>query len=642
MNLRSFREKIEKKRIEANGIDEVLTITQQKVLLAQLIILLTKQFEFLQDEQNISVLEQYEELSKKKQEVSPINNFCRDIIEIFEEFEALIDSMPFYETRPENEQSFPNTKSIIPALSQNSAKINVFMKRISILSAFKVLKHLIGHGKTLIVLGANGSGKTSLANYLKTSETHIKVIPATKPIKAMGFIPSIYNSTIETYQSEVFEGGDLKEDLLQKLIIGLCKEHDNAARTYLNTGNKADTLFNKVKRIFDSFFNIELDDSNFGEKQVQGKAENSLFPFNNMSDGERAAFFYIATVIIAPLNSFIVVDEPENHLNPAIYNKIWDKLIEERNDCQFIFISHTMEFINARTNYELVKIKNFAYPDTFDFEFLGDSLENLDSEVIVELVGSRKPILFCEGSKTGYDFKIYEKLFGNEYTVIPTGTCIDVVNSVEACNKYAGTYSISSAIGIIDSDLKREEEIEQLKGKQIYPLKYNEVEMLLLDESIFKKALVHVFKEETEFESFRNRFFDNRPIAAISSSTFAEADLCFTGAGAASTGTAFLRACNFCIAMPNTFKTRKIKTSAENTTVIAMIAITPPEGSLWRNSSPWGTAATVSLVAPGVVRGSAIKRASSEPSGVIQPTETSGLWAAGSSVIWSITAPEPL
>ena len=75
-----------------------------------------------------------------------------------------------------------------------------------------------------------------------------------------------------------------------------------------------------------------------------------------MSDGERAAFFYISTVVAAPNQSFIVVDEPENHLNPAIYNKIWDRLIEIRTDCQFIFISHTMDFISARSNYELVKI----------------------------------------------------------------------------------------------------------------------------------------------------------------------------------------------------------------------------------------------------------------------------------------------
>ena len=247
----------------------------------------------------------------------------------------------------------------------------------------------------------------------------------------------------------------------------------------------------------------------FSDKKIKAKKENQpSFEFNNMSDGERVAFFYIATVIAAPEKSFIIVDEPENHLNPAIYNKIWDRLIVERNDCQFIFISHTMEFINCRSNFELVKIKNFVRPNKFEFEFLGDTLENIHPEFVVEIIGSRKPILFCEGSKTDYDYKIYENLFGDEYTVIPTGNCTAVENSVDACNMHPSTYSIQSAIGIIDSDLKSDEEINRLKSKKVFSLKCNEIEMLLLDEMVFKKVLNQVYKPETEFDRFKVAFFN--------------------------------------------------------------------------------------------------------------------------------------
>lgn len=357
-------------------------------------------------------------------------------------------------------------------------------------------------------MGANGSGKTSFANYLKSVETHVKVIPASKPIKAMGYIPSIYNSTLEAYSNEIYNGGDLQQELLQKLIVGLCNEHDNAARNFYDTGIKVDTTYEKVKRIFDDFFDVKLDNTDFGNKQMKAKkAGQEAFPFNNMSDGERVAFFYIATVVVAPSQSFIVVDEPENHLNPAIYNKLWDRLMEARSDCQFIFISHTMEFINARSDFELVKIKCFTYPNKFDFEFLGSTLEDLSSDFIVEVVGSRKPILFCEGSKTDYDYKVYENLFGDKYTVIPTGNCSSVENSVDACNMHATTYSIQSAVGIIDSDLKSVEEINRLKSKKVYSLKCNEIEMLLLDEMIFKKVLTQIYKEETEFVSFKTAFF---------------------------------------------------------------------------------------------------------------------------------------
>ena len=72
---------------------------------------------------------------------------------------------------------------------------------------------------------------------------------------------------------------------------------------------------------------------------------------------------------------------------------------------------------------------------------------------------------------------------------------------------HANTYSIQSAIGIMDSDLKSSEEISCFKAKNIFVLTCNEIEMLLLDENIFKKSLAHVFKDESIFEQFKNDFF---------------------------------------------------------------------------------------------------------------------------------------
>jgi hypothetical protein len=78
---------------------------------------------------------------------------------------------------------------------------------------------------------------------------------------------------------------------------------------------------------------------------------------------------------------------------------------------------------------------------------------------------------------------------------------------VVACNAHASTYSIQSAVGIIDSDLKSEAEISRLKDKKVFSLKCNEIEMLLLDEAVFKKVLAQIFKAETEFTAFKTAFF---------------------------------------------------------------------------------------------------------------------------------------
>ena len=466
--------------------------------------------EFVDDDLNILVLKKNCLNSNGEAERYPLGMVCKNVWGKIEEIDLLV--------KPDFGECLRSITEQIVSEKRNSyayqdiSRLNSIVSDIAfrnLISAYKVLKHLDGHNKTLIILGPNGSGKTSFANHLKNLDAHVKVIPASKPIKVIGHIPSIYNSSLANYNEELYRGGVLNQDLLQKLIIGMCTEHDDIARKYMDTGEKEKTsTFEKVKEIFDAFFEVKLDNSAFSIKSMKAKKLDGIpFEFNNMSDGERVAFFYIATVVAAPSQSFIIVDEPENHLNPAIYNKIWEKLIEKRRDCQFIFISHTIEFISARSNYELAKIKSFVYPDKFEFDFLGDSLNNVQSELVVEILGSRKPILFCEGSKSDYDYRVYESLFGEKYTIVPAGNCVSVERSVDACNIHAATYSIQTAIGIVDSDLKSDAEIEFLRKKHIYTLSCNEIEMLLIDEEIFKTVLKRVFKQEALFESFKKSLF---------------------------------------------------------------------------------------------------------------------------------------
>ena len=466
--------------------------------------------QFLEDTKNIDVLKEYQQKNVLHKELRPLDKICSSIITNLSAINFYLRDEILKTIKPDtiNTLKYNKSEELKKTLNFINQKIEDNILK-DLLSVFRILRCLNGHNKTLIIIGPNGSGKTSLANYLKKLESHIKVIPANKPIRAIGNISHYFHSKLQDYNNELYNNLNPSNELLQKLIIAICSEHDSIARKYLDTNVKEESKYQKIKAVFDSFFDVKLDDSAFSDKQISAfKNDGTPFEFNNMSDGERAGFFYIATVITAPENSFIIVDEPENHLNPAIYNKIWDTLINIRKDCQFIFISHTIDFIISRSNYELVKIKNFFPPDKFELEFLGNSISEISTKYIVEIIGSRKPILFCEGTKTDYDCQIYECLFGNKYTIIPVGNCTTVENSVIACNQLSQNFSIQPAIGIVDSDLKSDEQIERLKTKQIFSLKCNEIEMLLLDEFIFKKLSKHFFKPEYEtFKSFKEDFF---------------------------------------------------------------------------------------------------------------------------------------
>jgi energy-coupling factor transporter ATP-binding protein EcfA2 len=508
MDFENFIAKINTTRTFVENLIQQLTNQTRQTSLQNFLYSFSKLSVFLTDNSNIQALENYE--NKAQKDTCPLDILCKDTLAKLNVIEPLLNNSTFDGFQPVQPRV---PRQILPQATQVAAvafqSLTTALKEIvekKLLEGFDILKHLDGHNKTLIVLGSNGSGKTSFANYLKGLETHVRVIPAFKPLTVQNDVHQA-NISIADYNKQLYSQPIIQPTAMFVLITSICNEYIQQTINDRKDGQKNLTQYEKIKEIFDDFFEVKLDDSEVAKKTIKGTKNATVYEFNSMSDGERAAFFYIATVLVAPLQSFIVVDEPENHLNPAIYNKIWDRLIMERQDCQFIFISHTMEFINARSDFELVKIKNFVHPDKFEFDFLGDALDSLDSNFIVEIAGSRKPILFCEGSKTDFDYKVYEIVFGNQYTVIPTEDCISVQNSVTACNKHSTTFSIQQAIGIIDSDLKSGDEIASLKEKQIYALKCNEIEMLLLDEAIFKAALIQVGKDVNVFTAYKTDFF---------------------------------------------------------------------------------------------------------------------------------------
>ena len=375
---------------------------------------------------------------------------------------------------------------------------------------FKVIKLFSFIAKidsTTVIIGANGAGKTSLINELRKNNSKINsnemyVLPAQK---LLCFATHIQDRNVvdeDSYITE-FNNINLKYETIDlylnqidanfsntftKLITLLVKDIITVATDNFRGKNESSlSLWQKLEKIWNKIkpeIKFDIDTKN---TVVKVEKNGSKYSINGLSDGERCILFYIGNVLLAPENSYIIVDEPETFLNAAVYNELWDLLISERPDCQFIFASHNMDFVQSRTNATYIWCKNFEAPYDFDYELLEDSQE-MPLSLLTEVSGTRKPILFCEGTKTSIDYQIYSKLFSEFCFVKPVQGHKQVIQYTKAYNKLEETYG-NKAYGIIDYDWMDEARIESYKKKNIFVLPFNEIEMLLVDEEIVDSVL---------------------------------------------------------------------------------------------------------------------------------------------------------
>ena len=186
-------------------------------------------------------------------------------------------------------------------------------------------------------------------------------------------------------------------------------------------------------------------------------------------------------------------------------SKLWDTLELVREDCQFIYLTHNLEFANTRTNSKKIWMKSFTSPATWDMQEI-DSNKEIPQVLYMELLGSRKPILFCEGKNSSYDINLYTRLFPN-YTVIPADGHMQVINFTRAFNASTAIHG-NHAIGIIDGDFHTQEQKVKWENKNIYCVEAQEVENILCDDILLKCAKNQYTASEDDYQKAKKRMFE--------------------------------------------------------------------------------------------------------------------------------------
>ncbi|SEJ42908.1 ABC-type cobalamin/Fe3+-siderophores transport system, ATPase component [Propionispira arboris] len=388
--------------------------------------------------------------------------------------------------------------------------IDLFRDKFTKIHIFNQLKNIKGN---IVMIGANGSGKSTFARQLNgkianniviLSAQHLLFYSQNSNISATGTeIQEVRNFQLDSKSSNDASFSNLLLSDMNKLVNALISEHIDCTVQYYDDNQKETSYLSRTINLWKLIIEHRALKTSRTGIFVQGENIDSYL-FNQLSDGEKTVFYYIGHILLARENSYIIVDEPENHLHLAICNKLWDCLEQERTDCKFVYLTHNLDFATTRTDSTILWNKSFVPPAQWDFEIL-PSMDTLPEVLVMELVGSRKNICFCEGdTKSSLDYRLYSILFP-EYTIIPVSGHRNVIDYTDAYNKNRSF--VTKAIGIIDGDCHLPEQIEKWEKKKIFVLKINEIENLLCDPIILTAAANRFCTDKKEVDKFYSGFW---------------------------------------------------------------------------------------------------------------------------------------
>ncbi|MBN2279031.1 MAG: DUF4435 domain-containing protein [Candidatus Marinimicrobia bacterium] len=298
-----------------------------------------------------------------------------------------------------------------------------------------------------VVVGANGSGKTNFAAEIDERYPDIAI-----------------RMTQSTYSQN-----------FKELIRSVLSAEQNQKKL---------PLFSSMKRIWNAVSPNRLLEFRHNTIQLVDKFDNNhIYPINEMGETERLLLFVIASVIHAPKNSLLIIDEPEMHIKKSIIIILCDLLESFRKDCTFVYLTHDVSFASSRHDFLKVWLKDYN-GDSWNYEILSDD-HSLPNQLYFELLAERKSVLFIEGdSINSLDYKLLHYVFP-DYLLKPLGGCEKVMATTKSLNEQEVFHDLN-AYGLVDRDRRSFSEIQRLTKSNVWVTKVAEIENFLLLEDIIK------------------------------------------------------------------------------------------------------------------------------------------------------------
>ncbi|EGK8097399.1 AAA family ATPase [Campylobacter lari] len=374
------------------------------------------------------------------------------------------------------------------------------------------------NANSIIIVGANGSGKSRLGAWMEKECGNLYRIPAQRNTTISDRIirykyneakNDLFYGNINPYNDiwqlkfNGFENATIKlhSDYDKLLSYVLSYEQEQLRQEHRN-GIRIENIIDKTKNIWKEIFphrKIDLIKDEF----LCIMNEQNKYKARMMSDGERAVLYLIMYVLCIE-KKIILIDEPELHLHPSLTNRLWSVLEKHRQDCLFIYITHDLNFAANHIEADKFWIKSY---NGQKWEIEKIEKNDIPQELFLKLLGARRDILFVEGKSESLDTKIYSILYP-QYQIIPCSSCENVLNYTKTFNEQNALHGFN-AYGIIDRDFRTQEEIDSANKNKVKVLEVAEVENLFLLECIIL-AILEQSDAREKFEEVKDYIFETK------------------------------------------------------------------------------------------------------------------------------------
>ena len=355
----------------------------------------------------------------------------------------------------------------------------------------------------LFVVGPNGSGKSALIQHLvsKHQGRNIRRISAHRqswlgsgsldftPLRRREFEDQ--NADIERNYDALWQDHQPEAKQSAALFDLVAKENTRARSitSFVDSNNleKASRLAAESVSAFAQLNDllslgtllITLENSKDEEILARHRNANASYSIAQMSDGERNAAIIGATVLTVEPGTLLLIDEPERHLHRSIIVPFLAALVAQREDCTFIISTHELALPAANPTASVLLVRSCEWANNrakaWDINLLEPN-DELPEELRLAILGSRRKVLFFEGTLTSLDLPIYNSLFP-DISVGASGTSTDVQRAVEGIRGSHDHHHVE-AYGLIDRDGRSQEAVHSLSKRGVFALDVYSVESL--------------------------------------------------------------------------------------------------------------------------------------------------------------------